>query len=129
MQHENQKSLTPKQQLAITKLIELGEVDKAASAVGVNRSTVHRWLKEEQFAREYRNAQRAVWNEAVGSLQTASKKAIETLVANLEKGSVGEQTNAARIILDMTIKSTNALEIEGRLADLEAALEIYKAGK
>src|SRR5262245_21063757 len=52
----------------------------AATKAGVGAATVQRWLRDPAFQAAYRTARRAVLDHAVGRLQYATGRAVETLV-------------------------------------------------
>ena len=48
------QNLSPKQEKALASLLALGEVKAAAKDARVGETTLWRWLKDETFARAYR---------------------------------------------------------------------------
>lgn len=121
MQDEKPK-LNVKQEAAIVALVKHGQVEKAAKEVGVNASTVHRWLLNEDFAKRYREAQATAWSNALESLKGASNDAIATLRANLKAKRISDRNTAARAILEFGARFVQLFDHEERLAAVEAAL-------
>lgn len=94
---------------------------QAATDAGVSTRTVLRWLEDEDFRREVDDARTTLLRLAVGRLAAASTQAVDTLVDALttEKGQARVQ--AARTLLDACLKLRESLELEERIAALEAA--------
>ena len=68
---------------ALTALIESGSVVEAAEKSGLTRETLFRYLREKEFLKEFRDAQRAVVENAVSEIQQATSDAVPTLKLNL----------------------------------------------
>lgn len=124
--------LERKTEAAIVALLAHPTMPEAAKAAGVSETTLWRWLQRDDFRRKYREAQDKVFDGALGSLQGASTDAVSCLRRNLTCGNVSVQVQAAKAILDYTIKAREMFELENRIALLEAALkareEADKAG-
>ncbi len=124
--------LERKTEAAIVALLAHPTMPEAAKAAGVSETTLWRWLQRDDFRKKYREAQDKVFEGALGSLQGASTEAVACLRRNLASGNPSVQVQAARIILDYTIKAREMFELENRIAVLEAALkareEADKAG-
>jgi hypothetical protein len=81
--------LQPKQTLAVEQLVAGGTVTQAAEAAGVDRTTVHRWLRNDfAFQAAYNNAQRDLRREVEDRLTRLTNAAAETVVAAVEGGDV-----------------------------------------
>lgn len=124
--------LERKTEAAIVALLAHPTMPEAAKAAGVSETTLWRWLQLDDFRKKYREAQNKVFEGALGSLQGASTEAVSCLRRNLTCSSVSVQVQAAKAILDYTIKAREMFELENRIALLEAALkareEADKAG-
>jgi len=94
---------------------------EAAKAVGVSETTLWRWLQRDDFQKYYRDARDKVFDGALGALQRAAKEAVNCLRRNLECSRPGVQVQAARTIIDFTLKARELFDLEIRLAQLEAA--------
>src|ERR1051325_10735451 len=117
---------------AIVALLTHPTLPDAAQSAGVSETTLWRWLQRDEFRKKYREAQNRVFEGALGSLQLASTEAASCLRRNLTCSNVSVQVQAAKAILDYTIKAREMFELENRIALLEAALkareEADKAG-
>jgi transposase len=124
--------LERKTEAAIVALLAHPTMPEAAKAAGVSETTLWRWLQRDDFRKKYREAQDKVFEGALGSLQGASTEAVSCLRRNLACSNLSVQVQAAKAILDYTIKAREMFELEHRIAILEAALkareEADKAG-
>ena len=113
-----------KHESAIAALLAHPTIAGAATAAGVSEATLLRWLKEPDFAAEYRAARRQAVEVAIALLQKASGAAVATLVSVMQDaekpGSV--RVSAARSVLDMAFKGMEMQDMEVRLTALEGML-------
>lgn len=115
--------LERKTEAAIVALLAHPTMPEAAKAAGVSETTLWRWLQRDDFRKKYREAQDKVFDGALGSLQGASTEAVACLRRNLTCNNPSAQVQAARTILDYTIKAREMFDLENRLVLLEAALK------
>lgn len=106
----------------IAALMTHGEVESAARAVGVSTATAYRWLKDPDFAAEYRKAQSKVLEKALRRLQCAAEGAVKTLERNLDAEEAKDQIAASKAILAAAMKGAELLDLNERLTKLEARL-------
>ncbi len=114
-----ERQITARQELAIAALLTKPTIEMAAQEVGVNESTLRRWLKEAAFAEAYRAERRRVLERAVGVLQQASVQAVGALLRNLKCGLPSVEVRAARTILALALKGEEIYDIEERIGRLE----------
>lgn len=86
----------------------------------MSESTLHRWLREEEFIAEYRAAKRKVLEEGIRQVQAAYTKAVEATVRNLSCGQVAYEIRAAQLIMEQSLRGMELLDIEVRIMALEA---------
>jgi len=115
--------LTANQRRALLALVEHPTHEEAATAVGLTSRTLRRYLEDPAFLAEYRALRRAVWERAVGELQTACSEAVSTLRANLGAESEAVQVRAARSILDHARSGLETTDLLERLEALERRLD------
>jgi len=126
MQPDATKSgLTRKQESAISALLSESKLDDAAASAGVNRATLWRWLKDEEFQRAYMAARREAVRQAVARLQQTSGEAVDTLrdVMKDTAATPAARVSAAKAILEMSIKAIELEDMAERLAALESKFE------
>jgi hypothetical protein len=115
--------LTPRQEQGITALLMQGSLQAAAEASGVHEKTLRRWLREDPaFQAAYREARRAVVQQAIVQIQQATGDAVETLrqVMRATDAPASARVTAAKAILETAIKAVEVEALEARIAALEA---------
>ena len=80
-------------------------------------------MRDEEFLREYRNARKGVLENTVARLQAITFAAIDTLERNLNCENPSVETRAAAIVVTQAIRGLEILDVENRLAALEALIE------
>ncbi|MCW3051444.1 MAG: phage protein [Chthonomonadales bacterium] len=115
---------TRKREEAIAALLAHPTIAGAAKAAGISEPTLLRWLKEEEFNADYREARRQMVEVAIGLLQKASGAAVTTLVTIMQDGEKpgSVRVSAARSVLDMAFRGVELQDMEVRLTALESAL-------
>lgn len=93
-----------KRELAIGYLLAFPTVKGAAKATGIHEITLHRWLKEPQFAADYQRARDRVLETAAEQLRSGTLQAVEVLreVASNKKAPSASRVQAARSFLEAT---------------------------
>ncbi len=104
---------------AIAALISTTSITDAAKKCRLSEPTLYRYLQDEAFKREYRNARRNVVESAVGQIQSATSEAVSTLKRNMSCEHPSTEVRAAQIILDTAYKGVEMLDILERLERLE----------
>ncbi|MGP1308868.1 MAG: hypothetical protein ACTS27_01570 [Phycisphaerales bacterium] len=115
--------LTPRQERAIACLLAEPSVAKAAESAGVGERTLHRWLREPLFAREYRAARRGAFDQAIGLTQrygALAAQALARIVAD-PKSSASARVAAATAILRFGREGVELDDLASRIEDLEFA--------
>ena len=83
----NADALTPNQEKALSALLAGKSVTDAAAAAEVDRTTVHRWLKDDYGFRAAFNRERRRLREAMQSrLMTLAEKATECVERSISDG-------------------------------------------
>lgn len=112
-----------RQHHAIAALLEQPTIAAAADQVGVSESTMRRWMQLPGLRADYDSAAATLVPTALGRLAPASNAALQTLVRNLTCGTPSVEVSAARTILATALQALLLSEMEGRLDQLEAAVE------
>jgi predicted transcriptional regulator len=120
---QNETELTAKQTRTIEALLVCKSIETTAKKANISKSTLYRWLKDENFQSEFRKAKFSLISNAITTLQRASTTAVNVLceVMNNEETSAGIRVNASRIVLEQAIKCTELEDLEKRITDLEEA--------
>jgi hypothetical protein len=120
-----------KKERAISALLEHDTLADAARAIGIGEVTLWRWLQEAEFKSAFRDAKRRLLDEALTTLQKATRKAINALVSILEDQGkpASARVTAAKTILETAIKGLQVEELEGRVEQLERTVSERKENR
>jgi hypothetical protein len=116
------RKLTVNQEKAISAIIQAGTIEGAAGKVGLSRTTLYTYLKDESFKQRLDEERKLVFDEATGLIKTASKQAAATLVNLLGHRDPGVRRLTATNILNFAIKGVELHDLEERLDRIEAKL-------
>lgn len=118
--------ITPKQDAAIIALLTEPTVERAATKAKVAPRTVYRWLNQPEFKAAFRDARRAMVDQAVVVLQQITKDAVKALKRNLtDPAPPGVQVQAANSVLDKAIDSQSLADMQAELEDLREVVRRY----
>jgi hypothetical protein len=98
-------------------------LSEAAAALAVDESTLRRWLREDTaFQTAYREARRAVVQQAIVQVQCATGEAVETLRSVMQdaEAPASARVSAAKAMLETAVKGIEIEDLEVRIATLEA---------
>ena len=117
--------LPPKQLQAIEALLADPNTDAAARAIGINASTLWRWLQQPAFSEVYNRARARLFEQTITALRSASRRAVAVLIEIMDKTEAADQTRviAAKGILELNFRSRE-LELEDRIRALEQAVGV-----
>jgi hypothetical protein len=123
--------LSPTQERAIIALLSQPTMKKAASVIGIDETTLWRWLQDKEFHSAYMRSRRETVSRAIARLQQCTTEAVNTLREVMKdktaKGS--ERVSAAKAILDYSMKAVELEDLAGRVAELEATLKPQEGAK
>lgn len=106
---------------ALAALIKSSSIAEAAKVSDLSEETLYRYLKDKEFLKEYRDARRAMVENAITQIQSATTEAVETLKKNLHCENPNAENRAAQIILEHAVKGVEIVDILQRLEVLEDA--------
>lgn len=112
--------LTRTQERAVAALLAHSRLEDAARSCGVSKSTLCRWLQEPSFQEAFRVARHQFLDASLSSLQEAAGAAVAALKRNLGCRKASVEVQAARAILEYTMRSVAMLELEARVRAIEA---------
>jgi hypothetical protein len=121
---------TRKKEEAIVALLTQRNIEEAAKSIGIGTQTLLRWLKIPEFDEAYREARRAAFGQATARLQQATGAAVSTLLKIMVDTNAPPSTRvrAADSVLDHAKQAIEIEDVEVRVAALEQAAELSKAG-
>jgi hypothetical protein len=113
------------QDRAIAALLQAETIRGAAKEAGIAEATLHRYLKDEAFKEAYREAKRAVVDQAVSQLQRSAGKAVKALsgIIDEQDAPASARVSAAKTILEMAMKAVELENLEKRIATLEESVK------
>ena len=117
--------LSRNKEKAIAGLILKSSILEAAQYAGIGERTLLRWLKDDDFKNEFREARYNLAQHALTQIQGAIKNAVQVLknIANNKKSSAGVRVRAASVILGYALKSIEIENLEARITDLELLIQ------
>jgi hypothetical protein len=123
MQLDRQNPLTPKQEQAVVALMTQQTVVQAAESVGVNKTTLYRWLDEPAFVEAYRKARRETFSHAIAMTQRYAGLAVNTLAKVMmdERSSASAKVQAATSLLRFGREGLELEDLAARIESLECA--------
>jgi hypothetical protein len=105
----------------ITALAQGHTTGQAAKVGGISTRTVLRWLDQPDFRQEVADTRTELLQLAVGRLAAVSTAAVDTLVDCLDSERDMARVQAAKVLLDATLALRESLDLEQRIAAIEAA--------
>jgi hypothetical protein len=108
----------------IQELLSHPNLEDAAAAAGVSRTTAWRWMQAADFIARLRAAGRDAMQRAIARLQEAAAPAVDALCEVQASGeSESARVSAARIILEMALRSVELQDVQERIDKLEAIVK------
>ena len=120
----NPNRLTARQEKLLSILAGNPNIQAAAKAAGIGRSTVHRWLKEPDFREELTRRRNMALTEAMNSVQAYTAQAVEELVKLLGSSNEWIRRQVCMDVLNCSHKIREVEQIEQRLDAIEKAMEL-----
>lgn len=116
-------TLPPDREQAIIALLREPTVPKAAEAVGIDESTLYRWLKDPAFSAAYREARREGFRHAIAITQKFAPIAVQALVKIVadQKVTANARVAAAGLLLKFSRESIELDDVVARVEALEQA--------
>ena len=116
------RRLRPTEERAIRALLTQRTIADAARQARVSERSMYRWLKDDRFREELRQAHREALNHTAGRLQQISQDAVQALhaVINQANAPAFSRAYAARIAIEFGFKAAGYTDVVERLDALEA---------
>lgn len=113
--------LTLNQKKALVALLSNSTIETAAQSCGLNRWTVHKYLRKEEFTIELQSLQDRTINAATAALSGLSGEAIGLLSTVIKDtdAPISVRVRAALGVLDHTQKMISFADLEKRISKLE----------
>jgi len=129
--HATPAALSPKQRRAVEALLSTGEVAAAAREAGINRASLHRWLKEPAFLQAVREAEAAALDELSRLLVRLGRTAAATLAKAMSDPAVpwATRVRAADASLSRLLQLRELATLEARVTELERLSGLEEASR
>lgn len=113
--------MTPNKERAIAALLTSKTKQEAAAAAGITDRTLRKYFEDRDFQEAYKEAFAGVLEDATRQAQQSAQAAISTLRNIVEDTTEASavRVQAARNVLEYTLRLTNAIDIENRLRAME----------
>ena len=110
-----------KWELGIVGLLTKNNLQDASQVAGVSMNTLLRWLQQDEFKEQYKQAKQETLRQAISQLQVATTEAVATLRDIVKDTEVNPsvRVSACKAILDGAMKSAELQDLEERLVKLE----------
>jgi hypothetical protein len=116
------------QERALAALLSEASIKNAAAVAKVSERTLCYWLKQPDFAREYRIARAQLVEHAITVLQRVTSLAVVTLHRNMSCGKPATEVLAASKILEHAVGGLEVFDLSQRVAELEQLVQSQGAG-
>jgi hypothetical protein len=113
------RELTGPQRRTVAALLTAGSIEAAATAAGVSRNTVFRWLQEDAFRVELARARARLFDETMMQLQEVMRESVRVLAGLLKSRNEGVRARAAGLALGLGMKAAEAVDLSERVRRLE----------
>ena len=101
----SEKELSERQVLAIPHLVSAKSASETAELIGVNRTTIYRWMDDPTFRDEYDRQRDAVANFARDGMRTLMLKALSVQAERFDSDDPKERARVAKEIIDYDSKT------------------------
>lgn len=124
------EAMDRRKEQAMAALLECPTHTEAAEAAGISQSTLRKYLRDPDFKAEYERKQKDLVSSACDEGKKSLHLAISTLRAVCKSTDDSAQTRvqAARSLLDYTIKLIEIADLDERITTLEKEREKHDQG-
>src|SRR5574341_1808180 len=124
---EKKSVLSIRQRKAVAVLLTTTNIEKAASQLKLNPSTIHRWLKQPTFQEALNSARAETVQRAKNILQAASEAAVKILVSIMASStSDNTRIRAAELILEYSLSDMQLNDLIEKAQKLETIFKKYR---
>jgi hypothetical protein len=113
---------TRKAEQAIAAILSQPTLAEAAEVAEVSEKTLWRWLQRDDFRQRLAEAQATVFDGALITLQASASEAVACLRRNLNSKVPTIQVQAAKSILNYSLRTFEMFTLKNRLAEIENQL-------
>ena len=106
----SENELSEKQLIAIPHLVSSKSISEAAELAGVGRTTIYRWLNDDEFRAAYEEQRDAVALYARSGMRSLMLKALAIQAERLDSDDPKERAQASKAIMDYDTKTARTHE-------------------
>ena len=121
--------LTDRQKAALPYVVAFPNVRMAARASGIGKSTIYRWMEDDEFREEVTRLRNASAEIARLEVQGLMLTAVEVLCEVMNHDDATLRLRAARYVLTYGLQAGEVDELRRDLADLQQALPLWAHGQ
>jgi len=109
---------------AIAAILSTPSITEAADSLGVSRSTVYRWLDDDDFQAELKQARTRVFEAALSRMQSGLSRVTDELfrIATNKQVKPATRVSACRWYIDAALRSHELLNLSERVDAIERLL-------
>ena len=115
-----------KLETAVACVLSEPTLKEAAKKAGIDEKTLKAWMRRPEFADLLREGRQRAFNLALSRLQAVSLKAVAAAEKALRDKNPGPRLRAAGLVLANALKAAELLDLDERLAAVEATLKARK---
>lgn len=121
------RELTGPQRRTVAALLTAGSIEAAATAAGVSRNTVFRWLQEDAFRAELARARARLFDETMMQLQEVMREGVRVLSGLLKSRNEGIRSRAVAVALGLGMRAREAVNLSELVRSLADDVAQIKA--
>jgi len=106
-------------ELALVALLSNPSVKEAAAACNLSERTLFRFLSDDGFKTEYRDARRAIVETAIAAMQNGASEAVARLKDLMYSENPAAAVRSSQIVYESAVKGVEVLDLAERLEILE----------
>lgn len=123
MQARGPDTISLDQHKAVVALLREATVAKAAESIGIDESTMYRWMKDPAFSKEFREARRDSFRHAIGLCNKYAPAAVQALMKIVADPAAphSAKVSASTALLKFSRESIELDDLAARVEQLEHA--------
>ncbi len=106
-------------ELALVALLSNPSVKEAAAACNLSERTLFRFLSDDGFKSEFRDARRAIVETAIAAMQNGASEAVARLKDLMYSENPAAAVRSSQIVYESAVKGVEVLDLAERLEILE----------
>jgi hypothetical protein len=121
-----EKKFSAKQLIMLETLTLLPDVQTAAKQTGIGKSTIYKWLRQEDFKARLVEKRTEILDDSVDQIKSYCRKALQRIAGLMDSENESVVMKASTYLLDKALEVKQTQEFEERILMLET--KIVKKG-